>query len=301
MFLKQGCQISTNLHSQSWNKTIQNKNLRSYSIESTKIDLFRSELENELSNYDINNIEYDIFLGTFLKILDKYAPMKKKYLRANHATFMTKEVRIAIMMRSKLRNKFLHDKNEKSRNDYRKQRNLCVALVRRAKQQYFSSLDLNFIADNKKFWKTVKPLFSDKISHKDIISLTEDGKIITVDLPIAEIFNNYFSNVSRGLCDRNVPTESAYVCSQNAVSTAINKFSNHHSILSINKNMEKIGCPSFAFEFVTLEEAIKEVNKLSIKKASQTLDIPVKIVKGNKDLISYFVYNNFNNALSCLQ
>ena len=47
-------------------------------------------------------------------------------------------------------------------------------------------------------------------------------KFITEDLPIAEIFNNYFSNVSRGLCDRNVPTESAYACSQNAVSTAIN-------------------------------------------------------------------------------
>ena len=156
------------------------------------------------------------------------------------------------------------------------------------------------IADNKKFWKTVEPLFSDKISHKDIISLTEDGKIITEDLPIAEIFNNYFSNASRGLCDQNVPTESAYVCSQNAVSTAINKFSDHHSILSINKNIEKTGCPSFAFEFVTLEETIKEVNKLSIKKASQTLDIPVKIVKEDKDSISYFVYN-FNNALSSLQ
>ena len=94
---------------------------------------------------------------------------------------MTKEVRKAIMKRSKLRNKFLQDKNEKSRNDYRKQHNLCVALVRRAKQQYFSSLDLNLIADNKKFWKTTKPLFSDKISHKDIISLTEDGKIINED------------------------------------------------------------------------------------------------------------------------
>ena len=79
-------------------------------------------------------------------------------------------LRKAIMMRSKLRNKFLQDKNEKSRNDYRKQRNLCVALVRRAKQQYFSSLDLNLIADNKKFWKTFKPLFSDKICHKDVIS-----------------------------------------------------------------------------------------------------------------------------------
>ena len=65
--------------------------------------------------------------------------------------------------------------------------------------------------------------------------------------------------------------------------------------------MERIGRPSFAFEFVSLEETIKEVNKLSIKKASQTLDIPVKIVKENKDLISYFVYNNFNNALSSSQ
>ena len=44
----------------------------------------------------------------------------------------------------------------------------------------------------------------------------------------------------------------------------------------INKNIERIRCPSFAFEFVSLKETIQEVNKLSIKKASQTLDIPVK-------------------------
>ena len=33
--------------------------------------------------------------------------------------------------------------------------------------------------------------------------------------------------------------------------------------------MERIGCPSFYFEFASLEETIKEVDKLSIKKASQ--------------------------------
>ena len=103
------------------------------------------------------------------------------------------------------------------------------------------------------------------------------------------------------MCDQNVPTESGIACSQNTVSTAINKFRNHPSILSINKNMERIGRPSFAFEFVWLEETIKEVNRLNIKKVSQTLDIPVEIIKGNKDLISYFVYNNFNNALSSSQ
>ena len=83
------------------------------SIESTTISAmkFRGEFENELSNYDINNIGYDIYLRTFLRILDNCAPLKEKYLRANHATFMTKKVRKAIMIRSKLRNKFLNDKN----------------------------------------------------------------------------------------------------------------------------------------------------------------------------------------------
>ena len=55
---------------------------------------------------------------------------------------------------------------------------------------------------------------------------------------------------------------------------------------SINKNMSKIGYPCFAFKLVSSQEAIKEVNKLSIKKASQTLDILVKVIKKNKDLIS---------------
>ena len=120
------------------------------------------------------------------------------------------------------------------------------------------------------------------------------------DLPIAEIFDNYFSNVIRSLYDRNVPAEPGIVFSQNAVPTVTKKFRNHPSILSINENMERRGCPSFAFKFVSLEEAIKEVNKLSIKKPSQILHIPVKIIKENKDLISDFVYH-FNNALSSSQ
>ena len=127
------------------------------------------------------------------------------------------------MVRWKLRNKFLKEKNEQLRNDYRKQCNLCV--IRRSR--CFSSLDLSLIADNKKIWKTAKPLFSDKLFHRDIISLTGKEKTITKDLQIAEIFNNYFSNVVRSLCDRNVPTKPRIACSQNSVFTAINKFKNH--------------------------------------------------------------------------
>ena len=40
------------------------------------------------------------------------------------------------------------------------------------------------------------------------------------------------------------------------------------------------------------------VKKLNPKKASQAADIQVKIIKENKDVVSLYVFHNFNNALS---
>lgn len=81
MFLKQDSYFKTftNFHSHSLNNTILNKNLRLYSIQKQKFhnDLFRSELENMFSNYDINYMEDVILLRTFLMILDKRSSEKE--------------------------------------------------------------------------------------------------------------------------------------------------------------------------------------------------------------------------------
>ena len=63
--------------------------------------------------------------------------------------------------------------------------------------------------------------------------------------------------------------------------------------------MREKGLPKFSFHLVTLEETFKEVALLSDKKASQASDIPVKIIKQNRDLIAYFILHNFNNTLPC--
>ena len=42
----------------------------------------------------------------------KFAPLKKKYIRANHSEFVTKELSQAIMLRSKLRNQLLKTKSQ---------------------------------------------------------------------------------------------------------------------------------------------------------------------------------------------
>ena len=103
-------------------------------------DEFRAQLDNEILKHDINNMEYQHFLNIFIEILNKHAPMKQKYLRANQGRFMTKNLHKAIMKRSRLRNKFLSDRTKMSRKEYKKQRNFCVNLLKRAKKEHFANL-----------------------------------------------------------------------------------------------------------------------------------------------------------------
>ena len=79
---------------------------------------------------------------------------------------MTKELRNTVMNRSKLRNKFLKTRNKESKGRFNHQRNFCVSLLRRTKIRFFRKLDHRIVFDNRKFWKTVGPLFSEKAFYK---------------------------------------------------------------------------------------------------------------------------------------
>ena len=56
---------------------------------------------------DPSTTDYAIFKDTIINSLNRHAPLKRKYLRANHLTFITKELSKAITQRSKLRNLYL--------------------------------------------------------------------------------------------------------------------------------------------------------------------------------------------------
>ena len=86
--------------------------------------------------------DVDDFLISCNKILDQYAPRKKKYVRGNHSPFMNKNFSKAIMLRTKLRNIFLKNRTEENKDRYTKQRNLCVTLLRKIKREYFNNLKL---------------------------------------------------------------------------------------------------------------------------------------------------------------
>ena len=61
----------------------------------------------------------EIFETLFMAILNKHAPQKKRLVTANNSPFMNNELYQAIMVRSRLRNKFLKSKCLKSRSNYK--------------------------------------------------------------------------------------------------------------------------------------------------------------------------------------
>ena len=97
-----------------------------------------------------------------LSVVNAHAPSKKKHLRANHANFVTKEFQKAVMKRARLRNVYLRKRTEANKAAYNYQRNICVNLLRKSKRSYFENLNVKLVRDNKKFWKNVASLLSNK-------------------------------------------------------------------------------------------------------------------------------------------
>ena len=62
-------------------------------------------------------------------------------------------------------------KPEEAGTRFKIQRNLCVTLLRKAKRDYYENLDLGKVNDFMKFSNTVKPVFGNKLTTRNNITL----------------------------------------------------------------------------------------------------------------------------------
>ena len=269
-------------------KIIQYRNFKDFNEDNFRVDL-RGRFENQV----IDN--YNQFDEIFLEVLNRHAPPKKKVVRANHKPYMTKIVRKAIMRRSALENKFYKDKSLESGIRYRKQKNYTKRLIKREKKKYFSNLNMNNYTDNKRFWQTVKPLFSNGIGAQKI-TLVEGGDIISDDQTIAETFNNFFINSVKSL---NM-TENMILMTPtgnliNPIEVALKKFENHPSIIDIKNNVV-IGT-TFSFSKVSKGDIEFEIRSLKTNKASTFMNIPTKQLKQVVDVVVEPLMNIWNDEI----
>ena len=240
----------------------------------------------------------DDFNILFMKIFDKHAPLKKKYVRANEGPFMTKELKKEIMKRTKLLNIYRRDKSFRSRQAYRRQRNICTRLCKRNKRDYYSNLHPSCVTSNKKFWKSVKPLFSEKSLTKDNITLIEKGSITDGSKEVADTFSDFFINAVRNFCierERNFCNYDNLDTIADPISKAINRFEFHPSILKIQETIKIKDL--FVFTHITPRDVVNEILHLNVSTACPKDCIPSHVMKDNIDIFSLKLSNDFNHSI----
>ena len=120
--------MNTNLQKQT-PKILSYRNYKNFENE-----CFKNELLLELNIYDIHRMNCYEFENILMTILNIHAPLRKQYLRSNNAPFMNKLLSKAIMVRSRLRNKFLKSKTRETREAYKKTTKLLCYFVKRDKK-----------------------------------------------------------------------------------------------------------------------------------------------------------------------
>ena len=132
--------ISTVAKSGSFKGMLRWKFCRSY--RSFNIETFKKTLSDKLSRLESNS--YSEFEKTFLRVLNKQAPLKTKFLMYNNNPFLllNKELRMATMKRSQLKNRYNKKRNHENWFLYKKQRNFCVNRLRKTRRNYFKNVNM---------------------------------------------------------------------------------------------------------------------------------------------------------------
>ena len=136
-----------------------------------------------------------------------------------HVPYMTPQWRRAIRHRNRLWHKYRQNRNITNWTLYKKQRNLCTTLGRKAIVQYFQHKADGCSTKPKHFWNFFGSLFHSRKGLANDIVLRENDEFVTDKLTIANLFNDYFVNI----CEH-IPVPGP-------------DFTSHPSILTINNSM----------------------------------------------------------------
>ena len=131
-------------------------------------------------------------------MLNKHAPLKQWIIWENNKQHFNKDLRKAVIHRATLKKRMQKSGKAEDYEKYKKQWNLFVKMNRKAKFDFYSSIEPRSIDTDKKFWKMVKPMFPNRNEMGEKIVLTE-GIVISDDAMIAECLNSHFINITDSL------------------------------------------------------------------------------------------------------
>ena len=139
---------------------------------------------------------YNDCSNLFKKITDKHALMKQKKIRGNNAPFMAKEIRKAILDRSRLRNKYLKYSSRENFLKMKKMKNKCNSICRKSKIKYVKRSTGKGISSSKQLWNFVKPFLTKKgCMSNDFTYIRNGDTFIKKESKLVEMSNSHYMNI----------------------------------------------------------------------------------------------------------
>ena len=240
-------------------------------------DLFLRDLHNVPFHVmevfdDIDDKQY-VFESLYLDILNEHAPQKQAHIRGNQIPFMNEQWRKAIRHRNKLWKKFTHQRTDANYAEYKKQRNKCTSIRRKAIKDHFKNKSET---DNPRaFWEAYRPFMHSRSSKQaNDITLIENDVVITDKKELAELFNNYFVHIVDDVQD----------IKENNFG---NEFSAHPSIRAIaEENRRKNATHNFNFKYTNKTQVEKLLSNINARKACGHDTITPRLLKESASAIS---------------
>ena len=232
--------------------------------------------------FEVEDIDkYDILSNHVSALLDRHAPLKSKKIRGNNKPFVTKELRKAIMNRSRLRTKYNKWKSRENYVAYRLAKRKCDILSDSAKSQYFSNATKNGTMNNNEFWKVMKPALTNKgVISSDVIILEENGKLISDESQLVEFFNNHYINIvesTMGTPPTSLGDSSDPNMDADTVRKIIENFTDNPIIIKIRENNPCV--ERFSLPIATKEEINKIMKNIDVSKSCGPDKIPLKLLR----------------------
>ena len=197
---------------------------------------------------------------------------------------------------SRLQNKYHKLKRDECLQSFKRQRNFCKRLHKRERNKFYSNLNLKNITDNKKFWKNIKPFFSNKGISKTEITLIEGEKSISNDMEVANTLNRLFEHAVTLL---RIPQVSDYLIDHkyilDPIEAIIRKYSIHPRVLNINIAIRK---SAFNFQLCSLEDIQNVILNLKPIVSYPKGRLSSNLFKDNMDICSELLLNIINFGIT---
>ena len=100
------------------------------------------------------------------------------------------------MTKSKVKNSYVKWSSRENFVTYKKEKNKCNSLTKKAKRKFFKEATKNGVISNRTFWKTLKPFLINKgCITNDCINIEKDGDVIRDKKVLVKLFNENYINI----------------------------------------------------------------------------------------------------------